>query len=216
MTFDDLPQTLPIFPLDKCLLLPGGLLPLNIFEPCYLKMVDDALAGHRMIGVVQPDKDLREKGHKDAIYKTGCAGRITQFNETDDGRYLITLSGLNRFRIAEEISTVLAYRQVKPNWNAFPDDMVEDCESLHIDRDAMMPLLERYFALFDMSCDWDIMRGAPCNTLMATLPMICPFTSQEKQALLETVGLNDRYEKFMALLQMSLNESSGLTSSIKH
>lgn len=217
MTFDDLPQTLPIFPLDGCLLLPGGLLPLNIFEPSYMKMVDDVLlAGHRMIGVVQPDTNLREKGHKDAIYKTGCAGRITQFSETDDGRYLVTLSGLNRFKVSEELSTILAYRQVKPDWNFFPDDMVEDCESLDINREEMMPLLEQYFALFDMSCDWDIMSGAPCHTLMATLPMICPFTAQEKQALLETISLNDRYDKFMALLQMTLNESSGVTSFIKH
>lgn len=216
MTFDDLPQSLPIFPLEGGLLLPNGLLPLNIFEPSYLKMVDDALATHRMIGMVQPDAVLREKGHKDAVYKTGCAGRITQFAETEDGRYLITLSGLNRFKIHEELSTVLAYRQVKPDWNPFPDDMVDDCETLQINRDEMMPLLEEYFNMYDMSCDWEIMQGAPCNTLMATLPMICPFSTQEKQALLESVTLDERYDKFLTLLRMSLNEADKTANPIKH
>jgi len=216
MTFEDLPQVLPVFPLDKCLLLPGGLLPLNIIEPCCIRMVDDVLASHRMIGIVQPDENLREKGHKEAIYKTGCAGRITQFSETSDGRYLITLIGLNRFTVCEELLAGLAYRQVRPCWGAFPDDMVEDCESLDINHEEMVPLLEQYFALFNMACDWDILRGAPCHILMATLPMICPFSAQEKQALLETVGLNDRYHKFMALLRISLNESSSIMPLVKH
>lgn len=218
MTYDDLPQSLPVFPLEGGLLLPGGLLPLNIFEPRYLKMVDDALSSHRMIGMVQPDLNSREKGHKDAVYKTGCAGRISQFAETDDGRYLITLSGLNRFIIGEELSNVLAYRQIRPDWTNYPDDMVEDCETIHIDRDEMTPILEKYFGLYDMSCDWTIMKDAPCCTLIATLPMICPFSVQEKQALLEAPSLADRYDKFMTLLRMALSEGdrSAHPSSVKH
>lgn len=205
ITYDDLPNVIPIFPLEEVLLLPGGVLPLNIFEGKYVQMIDDVLGAHRMIGIIQPDMTARKKGDKGAILKTGCAGRITQISETDDNRYLIMLKGLIRFEVKEEVSNTLPYRQAHIDWSAYQDDIVEDCDTIEIDRDYFLPLLERYFDMHQMDCDWDIIKKSPCEILITTLPMICPFDAQEKQALLEAKTLDNRYETLTTILSMALN-----------
>ncbi len=212
ITSDDLPNSLPIFPLQDALLLPNGLLPLNIFEERYIRMVDDALASHRFIGMVQPDLNARKNGQKDAIVNIGCAGRITQFSEFDDNRYMIMLSGITRFEIKEELSTLSPYRQVKPNWNTYADDLVEDCDTIQIDRDYFLPLLKQYLRANDMNCDWAIIESTSCETLLTTLPMICPFEPQEKQALLEAKTLDNRYQILSSLIEIGLKSSQDKTA----
>lgn len=205
MTIERLPRTLAIFPLQDVILCPEGLLPLNIFEPRYIRMIDDAMASHRMIGIIQPNLPLRDKGDKTAIMSIGCAGRITQFSETDDGRYYITLKGLSRFKVELEMPTILPYRQIITDWSPYQNDMLEDCDTISIDRDAFLPLLQSYFVHHHLSCDMNVIKQSPCKYLMATLPMICPFNEQEKQALLEAKNLEKRYEAMVTLMKMSLN-----------
>jgi len=205
MTCDDLPETIPIFPLEGALLLPDGLLPLNIFEERYVAMVNHALSTNRIIGMVQPNLDARKNGDANAIMGIGCAGRIVQFSETDDGRYMIMLKGLSRFKVKEELQTISCYRSTTCDWSNYNDDMVEDCDTISIDRDEFFPLLERYFEKTGMDGDWDAIKSAPCETLLTTLPMICPFDSQEQQALLEAKTLDQRFKTLTTLIEMGLN-----------
>ena len=193
---DDLPDVLPIFPLRSALLLPHGALPLNIFEPRYLQMVNDAMASNRMIGIIQPS-DKTENG----VQKIGCAGKITEFTETTDGRYGITLSGISRFEIREEISVTTLYRQVKANWSPFAEDVVSK-ECLDIDRDDLCALLKPYFDLEGLSCCWDSIGDSSDQKLITALCMICPFESQEKQALLEAPCCHGRANLFLDLIKM--------------
>lgn len=204
LTHDDLPQIIPIFPLDNTLLLPSGILPLNIFEERYVRMVKDAMATNRFIGIILPDYKARAKGESDAIVKTGCAGRITQFQETEDNRYLITLKGIIRFEVIEEVQSILPYRQIKPDWNIYADDIIEDCDGLVIDRENFFPLLKDFFSIYNLACDWEQVEAAPCETLVTTLPMVLPFEPQEKQMLLEAKTLDKRFEILSSLMQMSI------------
>lgn len=215
LTHDDLPQIIPIFPLDNTLLLPNGLLPLNVFEERYLRMVKDAMATNRFIGIIQPDHKARANGNCDAIVTTGCAGRITQFQETEDNRYLITLKGLIRFEVIEEVESILPYRQIKPDWDIYADDIVEDCDGLVIDREKFFPLLKDFFNMYDLSCDWDQIEDAPCETLVTTLPMVLPFEPQEKQMVLEAKSLDKRFEILSSLMQMSV-KSDPNSNNIAH
>jgi Lon protease-like protein len=217
MTYDDLPLVIPIFPLDV-LLLPGGLLPLNIFEEKYVRMIDDALGSHRIIGIVQADEAKRQKGQTNAIYKTGCAGRIMQFSERDDNRYMIMLKGLSRFEVKQEMTNILPYRQARADWKPYSDDIVEDCDTIEIDRDMFIPLLESYLKKNDLRVDSGVLNDTPCEMLITALPMICPFKSQEKRALLEAQTLQDRYHTLTTLLQIELNEhdDGANISKLKH
>lgn len=211
MTYDDLPSVLPIFPLDNTLLLPNGVLPLHIFEPRYIKMIDDVIASHRCIGMVQPDMVMRCRGTQDAVMKIGCMGRITQFSEIENQRYIIMLKGVIRFEIEEELETILPYRQITPNWQRFEDDIVEDCDSIQIDRGYFLPLLKQYLDIHDIDNDWAVIETTPCETLLTTLPMICPFEPQEKQMILETETLDRRYEILLSLIKMELQSHSDKT-----
>ncbi len=199
---DLLPGRLPVFPLSGVLLLPRGNLPLNIFEPRYLAMVDDALKTDRLIGMIQP-RDSDEKGAV-SLFDTGCAGRITSFAEQDDGRYLITLTGICRFRISCEIEPVSGYRRIEPDWSAFRDDF-KPLDSLDLDRPLLKKMLGDYFDLQGLSCDWDAVDGTPDERLITCLSMICPFEPGEKQALLEAVCGRERAIKFMTMLKMALH-----------
>jgi Lon protease-like protein len=215
MTLDDFSTVIPIFPLEGVLLLPGGLLPLNIFEPRYISMVDAALKSDRLIGMIQPDQAARALGHDGAIQKIGCVGRITQFSETRDERYLVMLEGLMRFRIVEELKTNSPYRRLEVDYSDYVDDLVEDCDTIEIDRGKFLPKLHKYLNTFDIESDWDIIEKTPCQTLLITLPMICPFESQEKQLLLEAEDLEKRYEILHTLIEMSL-KSVNTTHDAKH
>ena len=193
-----LPEELPVFPLPGVLLLPRGRLPLNIFEPRYIAMVDDALKTDRMIGMIQPRDDA-------ALYETGCAGKITSFDETEDGRYLITLTGISRFKIKNELPLKNGYRRFRADWSPFSDDFKEtDC--LDLDRDALKKMLAEYFQLQDLCCDMDAIDGASDNKLITCLSMICPFDPGEKQALLEARCCRERAQKFLALLKIAVHD----------
>lgn len=194
---EDLPDDLPIFPLGGVLLLPQGRLPLNVFEPRYLAMVEDAMAGRRLIGMIQPHNDTS------GIFKTGCAGKITEFSETDDGRFLITLTGICRFDVEDELPQTKGYRRVKPGWAKFEKDLEEPgCPGLNKAR--LKELLKKYFNQQDMTCDWDAVEGTPDGKLITCLAMICPFEPSEKQALLEAQCCRTRAEMFMTMLEMAV------------
>ncbi len=186
-----LPATIPIFPLSGVLLLPRGRLPLNIFEPRYLAMTKDALGGERLIGMVQPSEpqdDNRGGGQMNPpVYPVGCAGRITAFAETDDGRYLITLTGVSRFRIREELPLLSGYRRVVADWAPFARDRDETAEP-GFDRGRFARALKGYFAQRQISADWEAIEKAPGEHLLTSIAMLCPFAPNEKQALLEAAS----------------------------
>lgn len=209
-----LPGCLPIFPLPGVLLLPRGRLPLNVFEPRYLAMVRDALADPRLIGVLQPERAERfvgEEATEDSgsasVYPVGCAGRIVAFSETDDGRFLITLKGLIRFRVVEELAPKDGYRRVVPDFAPFVDDLREEADG--VDRERLLAVLEHYFRQQAIEADWDSVTAAPNERLVTSLAMICPLPPAEKQALLEARGLRERAEALTTMLEMAVLEAAG-------
>ena len=196
-----LPSILPIVPLTGVLLLPRGRLPLNIFEPRYLAMTRDALAGERLIGMVQPS-DPQAAGDNPPVYPTGCAGRITSFSETDDGRFLITLTGVSRFRIREELPLLEGYRRVVPDWRDFARDLAGDDEP-GFDRERLLRGLRAYFQHHRIEADWDAITSVPGERLVTSIAMICPFEPSEKQALLEAPDLDERARLLTAIVEMA-------------
>jgi uncharacterized protein len=202
-----LPTTLPIFPLPGVLLLPHGRLPLRIFEPRYLAMTRDALAGERLIGMVQPNDPIVSDANP-PVYPIGCAGRITSFTETDDGLFLITLTGISRFRIREELPLLEGYRRVVPEWTDFARDLEAD-ENSGFDRDRLIRGLKGFFQHHQISADWDAIASTPVDRLVTSIAMMCPFEPSEKQALLEASDLDDRARLLTAIVEMAvLNRSS--------
>jgi uncharacterized protein len=202
-----LPTTLPIFPLPGVLLLPHGRLPLRIFEPRYLAMTRDALAGERLIGMVQPNDPIVSDANP-PVYPIGCAGRITSFTETDDGLFLITLTGISRFRIREELPLLEGYRRVVPEWTDFARDLEAD-ENSGFDRDRLIRGLKGFFQHHQISADWDAIASTPVDRLVTSIAMMCPFDPSEKQALLEASDLDDRARLLTAIVEMAvLNRSS--------
>lgn len=208
-TLDDLPSEIPVFPLNNVLLLPGGLLPLNIFENRYLAMIDEALAGNRLIGMVQPtDPEIVSGDEKTEIFDTGCAGRITSFEETEDGRYIINLTGVCRFNVKEQMETVNGYRRIEPDWKPYQTDLkLESC--LDLDRERLKELLGNYFEMQGISCDWEAIDCAHDQKLITCLSMVCPFDSSEKQALLEAGCCRKRAEMFLTMLEMAVRNGHG-------
>jgi Lon protease-like protein len=196
----DLPQVIPVFPLDGALLLPHGALPLNIFEPRYLNMVDDAMAGERIIGLIQtrpggdPERPL--------LAPVGCAGRITAFTETSDGRYLITLTGLSRFRAREELPVMTPYRQLRADFMPFEADLRPAQDDDGFDRIRLLRALKDYLEHRNLDLDWETAKAAPAEALVNSLCMALPFEPAEKQALLEAGDLCGRREALVALLEI--------------
>ncbi len=202
-----LPETIPVFPLAGALLMPGAQLPLNIFEPRYLRMVDDALAGARTIGMIQPrGNDVRGASE---LFDVGCAGRITSFSETGDGRYLITLTGVRRFRLIEEINTDTPYRQARADWNAYEIDAHVDDSGDAVDRDLFLEIMRDYLDAEGLKADWDAAENAPVEALVVSLAMGCPFSISEKQALLEAPTIVEQADCLMALMEMSGGDEPG-------
>ncbi len=200
----DLPPTLPLFPLPGALLLPRGQMPLNIFEPRYLAMVDDALGGRRIIGMIQPDPAPAPAYGPQPLYPVGCAGRITQFSETGDGRYLITLTGVARFRIREELTAVTPYRQFEVDFRDFAHDLVPREGDEAVDRDSLLKALHDFAEANSIDIDWDNVRQAPNEPLVNALAMMAPYGEKEKQALLEAVDLKTRAEILVAITEIEL------------
>ena len=199
----NLPTQIPIFPLPNALLLPGGQLPLNIFEPRYLAMVDDAL-GHRdrLIGMVQPMEE------QNSLFGIGCAGRIGYFQETDDGRYMIALNGVCRFRLGGHEQTEPGYRLADVSWDEFAADLQDPLGGI-ADRDRMFTIMRRYFAARGFDADWDQIERSEDEQILNTLAMVCPFEVAEKQALLEADGMARRADLLIAMMEMALHEDDG-------
>jgi uncharacterized protein len=197
-----LPTRFPIFPLPGALLLPGGNLPLNIFEPRYLQMTRDAMRTDRVIGMIQPTGDGSGRADRPEVYRTGCAGRITSFHETDDGRYLISLTGVCRFDVAEELAVTTPYRQVVADFERWLGDLEPRPPSPAL-RPALLDAVGHYFEAHQITADWDQIKAAPLPGLVTSLAMICPFEVAEKQALLEARDPDARARALIALLEMS-------------
>jgi Lon protease-like protein len=208
--FEQLPDTLPIFPLSGVLLLPGGKLPLNVFEPRYLAMVFDSLAGHRMIGMVQPTQPggfagdgMPTPGGKPKVHRVGCAGRIVSFNETEDGRLLLALSGICRFKIGRELERAHGgYRRVSSLFAPYRADLDHGDELVELDRERLMAALSAFFRSRNLSTDWDAVKQAADRNLVTSLSMVLPFGPAEKQALLEAADTTARAKLLIAFLEM--------------
>ena len=196
----DLPDKIALFPLPRALLLPHGRLPLQIFEPRYLAMLDDTLkTSHRLIGMIQPSDGSNSK-----LYEVGCAGRLVSFNETDDGRYMITLAGVSRFRVKQLVEGFTPYLKADADWSSFGSDLVTAESSKSFDRADFFGLLSRYFEVEGLSTDWDAIKEAKDELLINSLCMLCPFGVEEKQALLEAETLDARAETLQALMEFAL------------
>lgn len=198
----DLPPVIPVFPLAGVLLLPRAQLPLNVFEPRYLAMTDFALSGTRMIGMIQP-RGPDDGARNLALADVGCVGRVTSFSETLDNRYLITLTGIARFRIARELDMRTPFRQVEADYAPFSQDFAPPDDSVEIHRDRLLSALKPYLDIRQMDTDWSSLTGAPVEALVSALAMICPFEANEKQALLEARGTRERADALIALLEMA-------------
>jgi Lon protease-like protein len=201
---EELPDEFPVFPLSGALLLPGGRLPLNVFEPRYLALVEDSLAMGRLFGMVQPDKRLANGDTGPGLYRTGCLGRLSAFSEADDGRYLITLTGLIRFSIIEEVEQCRGYRRVRGAFAGFAADLQRPPKSgLGPDRQLLLDASKRYFAHAGVDANWEAIGAMSDYVLVVTLSMACPFDPEEKQALLEAPTLLERARVLLALLEIN-------------
>ena len=206
--YTDLPGTIPIFPLPGALLLPRSRLPLHIFEPRYLAMLDDALkTPERLIGMVQPNEVPGREGP--GLHSIGCVGRVTQFSETEDGRYLITLSGVSRFRVLREVEGFTPYRRCEVSWDGFAKDLGAPERDQGFDRKSFMAVLERYFDTMDLSTDWETLREAEDELLVNSLSMLLDFAPEDKQALLEAPSLTTRRETLVTLIEFALRGGAG-------
>lgn len=198
----DLPEVIPLFPLPGALLLPRGRLPLHVFEPRYLAMLDDVLkTRERLIGIIQPRPAPEGQRRLSAI---GCAGRLTSFTETEDGRYMIALTGVSRFRLMREVSGFTPYLRATVKWDEFARDMGHAEQDELFDRDGFLDLLRRYFASRQLSTDWDGLKDAQDEALINSLSMLCPFEPEDKQALLEAPTLANRRETLQVLMEFAL------------
>jgi Lon protease-like protein len=206
----DLPEVVPVFPLPGALLLPRGQMPLNIFEPRYLEMIDDSLRdGHRLVGMIQPDPSHPDSAHpgpedKPALFKVGCVGRITQLAETGDGRYLLQLTGVARFRVEQELKVATAYRQCRVTYQPFADDFVARRGEDEVDREAVLAALTSFLKANNLKTDWQGVESAPNEALVNALAMMSPYGPAEKQALLEAPDLKARAEILIAVTEMEL------------
>jgi Lon protease-like protein len=203
----DLPDTIAVFPLPGALLLPRARLPLHIFEPRYLAMLDDCMkAPTRLIGMVQPREvpGARAPAGERRLQAIGCAGRLTGFSETEDGRYMITLTGVSRFRIVEEVAGFAPYRRVRVDWAGFGRDLGADETDPGFRRPPFLDLLRRYFEASGLSTDWSSLKEAEDELLINSLSMLCPFSPEDKQALLEAPSLATRRETLVTLIEFAL------------
>jgi Lon protease-like protein len=204
----DLPETIPVFPLPGALLLPRARLPLHIFEPRYLQMVEDCMKTQgRLIGMIQPrDVPVAQSGGgtEKRLHAIGCAGRLTGFSETEDGRYMITLSGMSRFRVVADADGFAPYRRCKVDWSPFARDIGDTEADRDFDRAAFMDLLGRYFQAMDLSTDWSSLKEAEPELLINSLSMLCPLAPEDKQALLEAPSLATRRETLVTLMEFAL------------
>ncbi|TCM87494.1 LON peptidase substrate-binding domain-containing protein [Rhodovulum steppense] len=203
----DLPDTIPVFPLPGALLLPRARLPLHIFEPRYLAMLDDTLkTPHRLIGMIQP-REVPGGGER-RLHAIGCAGRVTAFSETEDGRYMITLSGISRYRITREQPGFTPYLRADVSWDGFARDLGPGEDDTRFDRTKFMALLKRFFSSRGLATDWDSLKEAEDELLINSLSMLCPFAPEDRQALLEAPSLTTRRETLVTLIEFALRSGT--------
>jgi uncharacterized protein len=201
----DLTDVIPVFPLPGALLLPRGQMPLNIFEPRYVAMIDDALrSGHRLIGMIQPDAAHPGAESRPNLYRIGCVGRITQIAETGDGRYLMQLTGIARFRLEQELPVNTLYRQCRVSYLPFVDDFTARRGEEAVDREQLLEALTMFLKANNLKADWDGIENAPSEALVNALAMMAPYGPAEKQALLEAPDLKTRAEILVALTEMEM------------
>jgi Lon protease-like protein len=201
----DLPEVIPVFPLPGALLLPRGQMPLNIFEPRYLAMIDDSLRdGHRLVGMIQPDPAHPGPEDKPTLFKVGCVGRITQLAESGDGRYLLQLTGVARFKVEEELKVATAYRQCRVSYVPFADDFIARKGEDEVDRKAVLEALQAFLKANNLKTDWQGVESAPNEALVNALAMMSPYGTAEKQAMLEAPNLKARAEILIAVTEMEL------------
>jgi len=205
---DDLPAIIPVFPLPAALLLPRAEMPLNIFEPRYVAMIDAALAGDRVIGMIQPDEARAPCTLGPSLCGVGCAGRITAFSETGDGRYMVTLTGVARFAVIDEVMAPTLFRQCRVTAVPYVGDFAPQCEEA-VDRAAVIKTFRAYLDAHNLEADWESVHRATNETLINALAMMAPFGTAEKQALLEAPDLRTRAETLVALTEMALAREPG-------
>ena len=212
---DQMPGVLPLFPLSGALLLPRGQLPLNVFEPRYIAMVDDALKSHRMIGMIQPDVQAGAERPVPPLFRIGCAGRITQFAETDDDRYMVVLTGVARFTLVEEVATVTPYRQSRIDFAPFAGDFRPSVGEESVDRGGVLKALRDFAEEKNLQIDWKSINEAPNEALVNALSMMSPFGPREKQALLEAGDLKGRAEVLVAITEIELARGRNASTSLQ-
>jgi len=203
-TATDLPATLPLFPVAGALLLPRRPIQLTVFEPRYLTMLDDALSGERLIGMIQPKAGEAASDRAPELCEIGCAGRVVQFAEVGDGRCFVTLIGVSRFRVTDELTTLTPYRIVRADYWGFPQDFVEGAGETDVDRDALLKALREFAKANDLKIDWDDVKSASNETLVNSLAVMSPYGAREKQALLEARDLKSRADMLIAISQIEL------------
>jgi uncharacterized protein len=201
----DLPRTLAVFPLDGAVMFPKGQLPLNIFEPRYLNMIDDALAGDRLIAMIQTASD--DERAPPELAQVGTVGRLTAFAETDDGRYLITLTGISRFAVVRELPVATAYRQVEADFSSYAQDLKPPHDFIDFDRPPFLAVVRSYLDRNGLKADWESIEEAHPELLINALSAMCPFAPIEKQALLEAATLADRQRTLETLMRMDVGEA---------
>ena len=211
----DLPRQIAVFPLRAVILLPRATLPLNLFEPRYLQMIDDVIAGNRIIGIIQPERSVSDEdsptGNHTRLRRVGCAGRVTAFQELDDGRIVITLTGICRFNIAREVETSDPFRTFEVDYQAFQDDFSKGAGEDQVNRERLLHVLKRYLESHHFNADWKAIGNAPSEHLVNSLSIISPYSAEEKQALLEAPDLKSRAEVLIALAEMEMAGGEGGT-----
>lgn len=217
----DLPPRIPVFPLRGAILLPRATLPLNIFEPRYLAMIDDVMASNRVLGILQPTAPAEDasmespEGKSFGLHKVGCAGRITSYKELDDGRYVITLTGVARFEIVGEAETDKPYRIVSASYDRFAADFTEGLGEERVDRENLLRVLKAYLEANQLKTDWSAVTRASNEFLINALSVMSPYSPEEKQALLEAADLKTRAEVLVALAEIELASSGGNGSTLQ-
>jgi Lon protease-like protein len=203
-TIADLPATIPLFPLAATVLFPRGDIPLNVFEPRYVDLIDDAMRGNRLLGIIQPKADTKEKSDRPELENVGCLGRITALQETGERRYIISITGICRFHREEELIVDTPYRQVKVRWTEFADDLIAHTGETEVNRQKVLVTLKNFLKASGLEADWASIQRAPNEALVNALCMMSPYETREKQALLEAPNLQMRAEILIAITEMEL------------
>ena len=203
----EIPSKISIFPLNGALLLPRSQLPLNIFEPRYLEMIDNSISSDRLIGMIQT-----QESNENQLYSIGCLGKITSFTELSDSRFIITLNGICRYKVTQELDTLTPYRQVKVSYEDFENDLTPGFNQDKANRDKLLDVLKRYLEKNNLQIDWEAVKGSPTETLVNSLCSLSPYSAEEKQALLEAEDIQKRNELLIAMTEMALSTNKGIES----